>query len=82
MIVADAGAPIVNEYHLKMSRGASCSNSFLRGDTFSNLFTPPLDLTERYYECVMPVGDAIFEALGAYLIAFVGNFWVYSPFLF
>jgi hypothetical protein len=61
--VAEASAPAINHYNLKLDSG-SCDNTLIRGDTFDNLKEPPLALTERYYECTMPVYDAIFEALG------------------
>ena len=56
-------AQYINEYGSEVKQG-SCANSFYDAGFDNVAGTPPLALTERYYECTLTVFDAGFEALG------------------
>jgi len=64
IFLAETGK-FINYYAFKPS-GRSCTSNLIPNLDAFNLLkrAPPIELTERYYECVMTPYDSAFEALG------------------
>jgi hypothetical protein len=55
----------MNSYALKPTHRSCAANLIENIDAFNTLIkSPPIELTERYFECVMTQYDSAFEALG------------------
>jgi len=62
--VAETGK-LMNFYAFKPEHRSCASNLLPNVDAFNQLkAAPPLDLTERYFQCVMTPYESAFEALG------------------